>query len=122
MLGGPHYASDILEWLAYEPFDPRHNLIASWHAYPNACRYLACWNGQIAPLAARVPVIAGEMDCGHRCIDTLMNWLDAHRIGYLGWAWDIHDCRLFPSLIRDYTGTPTVYGISLRDRLARLSR
>lgn len=70
MLGGTHYASDILEWLAYEPFDPRHNLIASWHAYPNACHYLAWWNGQIAPLAARVPVIAGEMDCGHRYIAT----------------------------------------------------
>src|SRR5205814_1930235 len=56
----------------------------------------------------------------HGHIDTLMNWLDTHGAGgsYLGWAWDTFNCNTFPALISDYSGTPTNFGIGLRDHLA----
>ena len=38
MLGGEEYSNDLTDWLQYEPTDPDHNLVASWHSYNfNAC-------------------------------------------------------------------------------------
>ena len=34
MLGGlSEYSNDLTGWLANEPADPDHNLVASWHSY-----------------------------------------------------------------------------------------
>ena len=33
MLGGEEYSNDLTDWLTYEPTDPDHNLVASWHSY-----------------------------------------------------------------------------------------
>jgi Cellulase (glycosyl hydrolase family 5) len=33
MADGLDYANDLTEWLTYEPKDPDHNLVASWHSY-----------------------------------------------------------------------------------------
>ena len=40
----------------------------------------------------------------------LLPWADSHQIGYLAWAWDAASCSQGPSLIVDYTGTPTAFG------------
>ena len=46
----------------HKPADPDHNLVASWHSYNfNACSTKSCWNSQIAPVIAKVPLIAGEI-------------------------------------------------------------
>ncbi len=122
MLGGLAYANDLSQWLAYTPHDPQGNLAASWHVYNfNSCANTGCYDSQVAPVAARVPLVAGEMgenDCAHGFIDGTMAWLDAHQASYLGWAWDTFDCGGFPALISDYSGTPTGFGIGLRDHLA----
>jgi endoglucanase len=111
----------LSRWLDYEPKDPLHNVIASWHSYATqSCRTSTCWDAQIAPVAAHVPVIAdeiGEFDCQHGYIDGLMNWLDAHQIGYLAWSWWVGDCTQAPALISDYDGTPTTFGAAFRDHL-----
>ena len=60
----------------------------------------------------------GENDCAHGFVDGLMNWADAHAIGYLGWTWNTWDCSSGPSLISDYDGTATPFGAGLRDHLA----
>ena len=125
MLGGLEYSNDLSQWLTYEPTDPDHNLVASVHIYNfNVCSNTSCWNAQIAPVAAKVPVIAGEIgenDCSDGFINTLMSWLDSEGIGYLGWAWDTYDCSSFPSLISDYSGTPTAYGAGLKAHLIALA-
>jgi hypothetical protein len=47
--------ADLTGWLSHEPFDPDHNLAASWHSYNfNACNTRSCWNSQLAPIAAKV--------------------------------------------------------------------
>ena len=124
MLGGLAYANDLSQWLAYRPTDPRHNLIAAWHVYNfNACNNAGCYDSQVAPVAQQVPLVAGEIgenDCAHGFIDGLMVWLDAHNAGYVGWAWNTQACASFPSLISDYSGTPTNFGIGLKNHLAAL--
>ncbi len=124
MLGGLAYANNLTGWLANKPNDPDNNLAASFHIYNfNACDTISCLNSQIAPVAAQVPVIAGEMgedDCGHGFIDTIMPWFDSHNIGYLGWSWSTYSCSNTPSLISDYSGTPTNYGVGLKNHLLSL--
>ena len=67
----------------------------------------------------------GETDCRHGYIDQLLRFADAHRIGYLGWTWDAvspggWSCTGGPSLIADYQGTPTGFGVGFRDHLIGL--
>jgi endoglucanase len=125
MLGGLGYASDLSEWLAYEPKDPDHNLAASWHAYNfGGCSAQSCWNSQIAPVISKVPVIVGEIgenDCADDFIDPLMRWLDARSTSYLAWAWNADfGCTSGPSLISSYAGTPTGFGKGYRAHLLSL--
>jgi hypothetical protein len=122
MLGGLAYSNDLSQWLANKPTDSLNNLMASTHIYNfNTCSSTSCWASTIAPVAASVPVLAGEIgenDCAHGFIDTLMAWLDSEGIGYLAWAWDTYSCSAFPALVSDYTGTPTAYGLGLKNHLA----
>jgi len=39
----------------------------------------------------------------------------------LGWGWVTAPCGTQPSLILDYSGTPTNYGIGLRNHLLNLT-
>jgi hypothetical protein len=122
MLGGLAWSNDLSGWLRYEPRDPRHQLVASFHVYNfNTCGSERCWNKTVAPLAAHVPVVTGELgedDCAHGFIDRYMRWADAHGISYLGWTWDTWDCGEGPALISSYDGTPTAFGAGLRGHLA----
>ncbi len=126
LLGGIGYAGSLSEWLSYMPFDPLHNIAASWHVYNKAwCSTLACWNSQAVPVMKRVPVVVdemGEMDCKDVFINPLMKWLDQHGTGYLAWAWNRASCALEPALITSYNGTPTPYGIGLRNHFLAISR
>lgn len=124
LLGGLAWANDLSQWLTFEPTDPAGQLIAGFHLYNfTTCATATCWDSTIAPVAAHVPVLTGELgenDCGHGFIDTYMAWADTHNISYLGWTWTVADCSGTPSLITDYTGTPTAFGIGLRDHLAAI--
>ena len=124
MIAGPQYAGDLDRWLQYEPHDPLHQLIASVHIYePNwaPCDSRSCWNSQIATVAAKVPVVEGEIgskNCTASSIGPLLNWSDAHGVSYLAWAWNVGSCRGEPSLITNYGGTPTkTYGRGYRHHL-----
>ncbi|MEU5879538.1 cellulase family glycosylhydrolase [Spirillospora sp. NPDC047279] len=124
LAAGNSYSNDLSQWLANKPSDPTGNLAAAWHSYNfNYCKDAACWDQQLAPVAAQVPLVAGEIGentCGHGYIDTLMAWLDAHGASYLGWTWNTWSCSSGPSLISSYDGTPTPFGIGLRDHLQSL--
>ena len=93
MLAGIDYANDLRGWLANKPSDSQ--LIASWHNYPGQrCQTVDCWNAEVAPVAAVVPVITtefGETDGGSSFLTTFMSWADAHGIGYAPWAWWVVD-------------------------------
>ena len=113
-LGGLAYSNDLTAWLTYKPTDTSNNLVASWHSYNfNTCSSSSCWSSQIAPVAAKVPLIAGEIgenDCSASYINPLMSFLDSVGSSYLAWTWNNWDCSTGPSLITDYTGAATAYG------------
>jgi endoglucanase len=127
MLGGLRYANDLTQWLSHEPADPAHNLAASWHSYNfNSCITRSCWAREVAPVASRVPLIAGEIgegDCATGYITLLMSWLDARAASYLAWTWDAWPgaCASGPALITDYLGHPTAYGAGYRSHLRHLA-
>jgi hypothetical protein len=129
MIAGPQYAGDIGQWLQYEPRDPRHQLIASLHIYePNwaPCDTRTCWDSQLATVAAKVPVVEGEIgskNCTASSVGPLLNWSDAHGVSYLAWAWNVGSCSGEPSLITNYGGTPTqTYGQGYKHHLAALHK
>jgi endoglucanase len=128
MLGGIAFSNDLTEWLKYEPTDPDHNLVASWHSYSfNNCNTSSCWTSRITPVIASVPVVAGEIgetDCADNYIDPLMAYLDSKSTSYLAWAWNASfNCAAGPGLITNYyNGTPTAYGVGFRNHLQALAR
>ena len=127
MLGGLAWSNDLTGWLANEPTDPDHNLVASWHSYNfNTCSNKACWISQVKPVIAKVPVIAGEIgenDCADGYVRPLMKWLDSRSTSYLAWAWNADfNCSSGPGLVSSYNGKPTGYGIGVRRHLRFLAK
>ena len=122
MLGGLEWSNDLSQWLKYEPVDPDHNLAASWHSYNfNACSTKACWTHQIAPVIAKVPLIAGEIgenDCAGDYINRLTDWMDTESASYLAWTWNSDfNCASGPGLITNYNGQPTKFGAAYEAHL-----
>jgi endoglucanase len=98
LLGGLSYANDLSGWLAHEPTDPDGQLGASFHNYEGeACSTLSCWNDEIAPVAAQVPVVTGEFDenqcpaAGDGFDQAYMDWADETGVSYLAWGWYVPD-------------------------------
>jgi endoglucanase len=131
MVGGPQYAGTLDRWSSYAPSDPLGQLAASIHIYwKNAaepeyspCYSRACWEAVLAPLAARVPIVVGELgelDCGDSLYRPFLDFADSHEISYLAWAWFVGSCAGEPSLIESYAGAATPYGIGYRQHLAAL--
>jgi hypothetical protein len=125
LLGGVQWARDLRGWLTHLPPDPAHALVASNHTYDSLPCYASC-RAVLARIADRFPVVTGEIgefDCRHDYIDPYMRWADRHGVSYLGWTWDSGNkwtCRGGPSLIRNYAGAPTGFGIGLREHLREL--
>ena len=125
---GLNWGGDLSGWLANEPSDPDHNLAASAHLYNfSQCNTSSCWDSTIAPVAAAVPVVTGELgetDCTTNFINTYMPWADSHGVSYLGWAWDTGggwSCSNGPGMLNSYDGTPNVYGAGFQSHLAALA-
>lgn len=89
ILNGLDYSNDLRQWLAFRPADGQ--LIAGFHNYlGQRCHTVACWNAEIAPVAAVVPVVTGEFGettGTSTFIESYMAWADARGVGYLPWAW-----------------------------------
>ncbi|WP_329927772.1 hypothetical protein [Streptomyces sp. SP17BM10] len=62
----------------------------------------------------------GENTCGHGFVDRVMKWSDDHGLSYLGWTRNTRDRSCGPALISRYDGTPTAFGLGLRDHLRAL--
>ncbi|MFI8521692.1 cellulase family glycosylhydrolase [Streptomyces sp. NPDC085481] len=125
LVPGLAYSNDLSQWLTYRPTDPAGRTAAAWHVYNfNTCADETCWTSTLAPVAAQVPLVAGEIGentCGHAFVDRVMKWFDDRALSYLGWTWNTWNCNSGPALITSYDGTPTAFGIGLRDHLRTLN-
>jgi hypothetical protein len=127
MVGGLQYANDFTQWLNYKPVDSINQMAASFHLYNfNACNNVTCWNANIAPVAAQVPLVTGEIgedDGAHGLIiDPYTSWADARSISYLAWTWNIWGCGNGPVLISSFDGTPCqTFGSGYKAHLASLT-
>lgn len=139
MVSGPQYAGDLDRWNTYAPIDPVSQMVASIHVYWNTasnpdwspCYLASCWDAQIAPIAANVPVVTGEFG-QHTCTADLyspyLNWADSHGVSYLAWAWFVQSRQKTrtcgkdePAVISNYsTGAPSGEGQAYHDHLAGL--
>jgi hypothetical protein len=127
LLGGVDWSRDLAQWLAHLPPDPLGAEVASNHTYDYATCFGGC-RAALAQIAASYPVVSGEIgegDCADGYIDPYMRWADQHGISYLAWAWDAGGgwtCKGGPTLITNYDGTPTAFGVGFRDHLRSLAR
>jgi hypothetical protein len=112
----PDRLPDQCLWLQYEPHDPLHQLIVSFHTYNGmTCAATSCWNSSVATIAKSAPVVTGEFgdrDCSSAFDSEYMDWADQHHISYLAWAWDpspnAANCGTRNlSLLRDWGGNPS---------------
>jgi endoglucanase len=121
VLSGLEWGEDLRRWLEYRPDDPEEALVAGVHLYDfKRCVTTSCWDEEIGPVAAEVPVVVtefGDTDCGGDFSATLMSWADRSGVSYLAWAWNPWDCGGGPALINSFDGTPTSYGTVIRNRL-----
>jgi endoglucanase len=119
MIAGLEAAAELGQpWLEHHPSDPADQLVASVHVYDQS--NISRFNRNIATVAAQFPVVAGEIgdtNCTDQDLDTFLPWADTHGISYLAWAWFVGDCASYPSLISNYNGTPTNFGIGYREHL-----
>lgn len=128
ILSGLAWAQNMRGWLAHVPTDPDRALIAANHTYGGYTPCLRRCKRTIERIQRKYPVITAELgqgQCGHQYIDSYMRWADRQHISYLGWAWNAGPgwaCTEGPSLISDYSGTPTEYGIGFREHLLALWR
>lgn len=118
MSPGIAWTNDLTRWVEFKPKDPANYIAASWHSYNTEyCNNQKCWDSQVAPVAEKYPVIVGEVgefDCTHTYVDVVIPWLDSKNINYVAFTWN--KCS---ALITDYNGTPTTYGVGVRDHLKR---
>jgi endoglucanase len=126
LLGGLAFGNDVSEWRSHQPADPLGQLVASVHVYPfNPCNSAACWDDRIAPLAADVPIVIGELgtDWTPPFTDAgaleLMNWADQHRLGYLAWTWNTWGGG--DALLTSYAGEATSWGADFKAHLIQLA-
>lgn len=141
LVGGLDFANDLSQWGDHAPDDPLNQEAASFHNYTGQrCDNISCWNSEIAPVAANVPVVTGEFDqddfdnpsCDNRTPSTFdndyMNWADQHGVSYLAWGWEVlgaqeisdQGCSAY-YLTSDPEGTPAApNGTVLHDHLLTL--
>jgi len=118
LLGGLDWANDLSGWLAYRPDDTQ--LVAAAHLYETKrCNSPACYDAELAPIAASVPLLiseVGEADGDTAFMEATLNWAGAHGVGYLAWAWT--DDPYDPWSLLSPEGEPVhPVGTMFRDRL-----
>jgi hypothetical protein len=96
------------------------NIMYATHPYDYGNKQPSDWDRAWGFLTATAPVIAtefGSHDCSTSYTSQLIQYADAHGASWTGWAWYVNGCG-FPSLITDWSGTPSAPGQVVKDALA----
>jgi hypothetical protein len=126
VVSGASWGNDLTGWLAYEPSDSLHQVVAAGHVYRSSgCVLSDCLQARMAPVALKVPLTITEFGDDQPdgwLLGALPSWADPIGVGYLAFTW----CALDPAatsigfhLITDYAGTPTTTGAIFRQHLLK---
>jgi aryl-phospho-beta-D-glucosidase BglC (GH1 family) len=111
LVGGLQFAFD-LSGVSTSPVRG-HNIVYASHPYNTPSKQPAKWDAAFGSLAATYPVMLTEFgdlkSCAVDYYSQAIAYADAHKISWSGWAWYPSGCQ-FPSLISDWSGTPTSAG------------
>jgi hypothetical protein len=91
-----------------------YNIVYATHPYNYADKLQPTWNTAWGFLAASDPIIVTEFgdttgSCSSAYNSQVIDYATSHRMSWTGWAWYVSGCA-FPSLIADWSGTPTAAG------------
>jgi len=90
-----------------------HNIVYVTHPYNQGGKQPNDWDSGFGFLTASYPVMATEFGdttgCGTSYYSTLIPYMDSHHMSWSGWAWYVSGCG-FPSVINDWSGTPSASG------------
>jgi hypothetical protein len=91
-----------------------YNVAYATHPYDETGKQPANWRVDWGFLAATDPVLITEFgvhngDCGTGYYSSVIQYADSVGASWTGWAWYVGGCG-FPSLIADWSGTPTAAG------------
>ncbi len=108
IVGGMNWAFDLSQIPTYTITGS--NVVYDTHPYNYADKQPSTWPAAFGNISNTYPVISaesGQYDCGISFMSQLLNYLEAHNIGWLAWAWALQGqpCT-YPQLIMDYNGTP----------------
>merc|ERR1712113_1359680 len=106
-------------WLDHVPADPLNNIAAVWHSYDfNACNVESCWEGTVAPIAVKFPVIVTESGFKIDYVQKLWPWLEQNKISYMAWTWNTWKGE---GLVTEYAeGTPSSpWGLAWKAQLEK---
>lgn len=125
LVSGPEYAGSVKRWLEFKPTDPANQLAASVHIYgqPLGSPYddTTRWP-EMTALKASTPIVMGEIgdsDCTHRFSDKVTAYANTNLISWFAWGWVVSDCAGEPSLLKDYSGTPSGFGVGIKTVLGK---
>jgi len=97
-----------------------HDIVYNTHPYNQPNKMPGNWDGDFGFLSATDPLIAtefGTFDCSTGYYSQLIPYLAQHQASWTAWAWYAKDCQ-FPSLIVDWSGTPSASGQVVKTALA----
>jgi endoglucanase len=131
--GGTSWAYDLSNVGPSSVFVHGYNVMYATHPYLTSGSVPSAWEGTFGRLETTdfAPVIATEFgdkttpNCTGDWDRRLIQFADDHHMSWTAWAWfvstgvpdDPQGCH-FPSLIVDWTGTPSVQGVAVKAALA----
>jgi endoglucanase len=108
VVAGMDWGYDLSQIAAYPVTGT--NIVYDTHPYPYPLKQPTDWDKYFGSISNSYPVISaenGEYDCGTLYMNQLLSYLDAHMIGWVGWAWVSAGAACgYPQLVTDYSGTP----------------
>jgi endoglucanase len=111
LIGGLQFAYDLSGVVSNRV--QGHNIVWATHPYNQPGKQPQNWDNGFGSLSTTDPVMATEFgdttSCGTDYYATLIPYLDSHHISWSGWAWYVSGCQ-FPSIITDWSGTPSAAG------------
>jgi hypothetical protein len=119
IVGGLKFAYDLSGAQTYRV--DGYNVMYATHPYNQPDKQPGDWDKSFGSLAVVAPVIVTEFgdatSCSSTYADQVIQYANLHALHWTAWAWFVGGCN-FPSLITDWSATPSAPGGVVKSALA----